>query len=223
MVDRNTCIAQIAYALGKLICNKNFSVFEKLNVSAIIEYDVPSWAEEYESICDSNYLHIERFVEKKINKKINELYKEDRRIIESALNLLEIEKTTVSCDENGFHEILSSIVPCNNYTVKLIYDGTVKSFISAAKEAVSRVQNIGNELYNQIEQKLEALIVKLEGQKLFQIEYLETYNGLYAIWADTQEEAIEKLVEEIGEGAQNAPDNCCDSEYNIVRVEFGVS
>ena len=47
--------------------------------------------------------------------------------------------------------------------------------------------------------------------KKFSIEYHETYGRTYEIEAETKEEAEEILRERIGDGTENAPEECENS------------
>ena len=53
----------------------------------------------------------------------------------------------------------------------------------------------------------------------YEITYTESYARTYLIEADSKDEAIEKLEEDIQEGRVAGPDNCYDSDYHVVEVQ----
>ena len=59
----------------------------------------------------------------------------------------------------------------------------------------------------------------------FGINYKETYVKYYEISGDdinTAEEAKDRLLEEIGEGKLNGPEECCESSCEITRLDTAI-
>lgn len=55
--------------------------------------------------------------------------------------------------------------------------------------------------------------------KKFKVRYYECYEGFYVVEANSKEEAEEKLIDAIGEGRENAPDECYDSDATAEELE----
>lgn len=56
--------------------------------------------------------------------------------------------------------------------------------------------------------------------KTFNVDYYETYHGVYTVGAETIEEAKENLKKLLMYGYENAPDCCCGSGFfNVTEVE----
>lgn len=55
--------------------------------------------------------------------------------------------------------------------------------------------------------------------RTFDIEYTETYANTYTVEAETFEEAIEKLLEDIMNGREEGPEDCVNSDFKDVTEE----
>lgn len=53
----------------------------------------------------------------------------------------------------------------------------------------------------------------------FLVRYYECYEGYYDVEANSEEEAKEKLIEDICEGRENAPEQCYDSGAEVIEME----
>lgn len=53
--------------------------------------------------------------------------------------------------------------------------------------------------------------------KKYRIRYIETYEKYYEVEANSPEEAEEKLTNDICEGRENAPEECCYSGCDEIK------
>ena len=51
------------------------------------------------------------------------------------------------------------------------------------------------------------------------VRYYERYEEYYEIEANSKKEAEEKLMDDIREGRENGPDQCCDSGAEATEIE----
>lgn len=49
----------------------------------------------------------------------------------------------------------------------------------------------------------------------FELTYYETYQRTYEVEAETREEAEDKLIDDICNGREKGPDECCDSGFYV--------
>lgn len=50
------------------------------------------------------------------------------------------------------------------------------------------------------------------------VRYYECYERYYEVEATSKEEAEEKLIDDISEGRENAPEKCYDSDATVMEV-----
>lgn len=55
--------------------------------------------------------------------------------------------------------------------------------------------------------------------RTFEIKYTETYANTYTVEAETFEEAIEKLLDDIENGRERGPEDCVNSDFKDVTEE----
>ncbi len=55
--------------------------------------------------------------------------------------------------------------------------------------------------------------------KRFQVRYYECYEGYYEVEANTGEEAMCKVMDDIAEGKRDDPDQCFDSGVEVEEME----
>ena len=53
----------------------------------------------------------------------------------------------------------------------------------------------------------------------FRVRYYECYEKYYEVEANSKEEAEEKLIDDIREGREDAPDQCYDSDAEAELME----
>ena len=54
-------------------------------------------------------------------------------------------------------------------------------------------------------------------EKLYRVRYYECYERYYDVSTYSEDEAKEKLKEDIINGRENPPEECCDSGAEVVR------
>lgn len=53
---------------------------------------------------------------------------------------------------------------------------------------------------------------------IFRVRYYECYEGFYVVEANSKEEAEDKLMADISEGREDAPDQCCGSDAEVIEI-----
>lgn len=74
------------------------------------------------------------------------------------------------------------------------------------------------EVVRELEDENQELRDKLQKPKKYQVTYHETYTDNYEIEATSPEEAEEILRERINIGAENGPEQCCDSWADVTEL-----
>lgn len=52
----------------------------------------------------------------------------------------------------------------------------------------------------------------------YRVRYYECYEGYYEVEANSKEKAEEKLINDILEGKENAPEECYDSDATVTEI-----
>ena len=90
--------------------------------------------------------------------------------------------------------------------VDLVHNEEYKE--NALKEYADKLM----EMYNCYEKESE--IERKE--KLYRVRYHECYERYYDVLAHSEDEAEEKLKEDIANGRENPPEECCDSGAEVI-------